>query len=768
MLDIATQLVRTTELQAKALELFFLRAKSAQQRYTSVLTKALGTSFADTSSALPLPWQLASTWQQYVLDSCQRGIITLDTLRRRGNDYLAHQIAGKPPVLHFEYEMVLDAREFDRPANYALVRIVPPAGVTIDPKRRPYVIIDPRAGHGPGIGGFKDDSQVGVALHEGHPVYFVIFFPDPEAGQTMLDVCEAERRFLRRVCELHPESPKPVLVGNCQGGWAAMMVASASPEDTGAVIISGAPMSYWGGSWTSGEGNNPMRYAGGALGGTWLASFTADMGHGLFDGAHLVSNFENLDPANTYWDKYYTLFANADTEPPRFLEFERWWGGYFLMNKEEIEWITQNLFVGNELWAGDVKVKGNALNLRQVQSPIIMFASMGDNITPPQQAFNWIADTYSSTEEIKARGQVIIGLLHQRAGHLALFVSGKVAKREHTQLVSVMKSIEALPPGLYAMKIDESKRPDGSTEYEVEFVEHQLEDLVKRLNRFDRLDEKPFAAVNAVADFNQRAYELLAQPLVQAASTPVSGWLGRVLHPLRVQHWSLSDLNPWLWWLEPATRVVQAQRQSAPPTNPWRRAEAAVSKCISASLDLYRDLRDATSEVVFFDTYGPLYFLYFHERTSGAAQASQGAVSRPQLPAAAFEVGGYAAALARAGELLERSGVPIPLARIERKHALMKEYAELLPVLSEHDWKVTRGQQDVIVRRDPERALLTLPQLLSDPNDRGRFLLVLERIVGDREFVAEPTHDQLEMVAHIRRLLGDDVSARSLPVAASA
>ncbi len=83
-------------------------------------------------------------------------------------------------MLHFDYEMVLDGRTLERPVNYALVRIVPPEGVKVDAKRRPYVIIDPRAGHGPGIGGFKDDSQVGVALRDGHPVYFVIFFPEPE------------------------------------------------------------------------------------------------------------------------------------------------------------------------------------------------------------------------------------------------------------------------------------------------------------------------------------------------------------------------------------------------------------------------------------------------------------------------------------------------------------------------------------------------------------------------------------------------------------
>ncbi len=51
-----------------------------------------------------------------------------------------------------------------------------------------------------------------------------------------------------------------------------MMLAAADPDDTGPIVINGAPMSYWGGAWSEGEGDNPMRYSGGMLGGTWLAS----------------------------------------------------------------------------------------------------------------------------------------------------------------------------------------------------------------------------------------------------------------------------------------------------------------------------------------------------------------------------------------------------------------------------------------------------------------------------------------------------------------
>ena len=63
----------------------------------------------------------------------------------------------------------------------------------VDDTKRPFIIVDPRAGHGPGIGGFKKDSEVGVALEFGHPVYFVIFFPEPEPGQTILDVVPPRR-----------------------------------------------------------------------------------------------------------------------------------------------------------------------------------------------------------------------------------------------------------------------------------------------------------------------------------------------------------------------------------------------------------------------------------------------------------------------------------------------------------------------------------------------------------------------------------------------
>jgi pimeloyl-ACP methyl ester carboxylesterase len=745
--------------------LFQRRSEIAREQWTSRVGKITEKMAALQAGALSSPWRLWEESWAYGVDAWQRSVLFMNTLHERGNNYLRHVAAGQPPVLHFDYETVLDARTFERPVNYALIRITPPAGVVVDPKKRPYVIIDPRAGHGPGIGGFKDDSQVGVALRGGHPVYFVMFFREPEPGQTLLDVCSVEAVFVRKVRELHPDSPKPAIIGNCQGGWAAMMLAASGPEDTGPIVINGAPMSYWGGSWGDGVVDNPMRYSGGLLGGSWLASLSADLGNGVFDGAWLVENFEGLNPANTWWDKYYHVFANADTEPPRFLEFERWWGGFYLMNREEIEWITRNLFVGNQLWQGGTRnSNGAAFDLRNIKTPIVLFASMGDNITPPQQAFNWVADVYGSTEEIKKRGQTIVGLLHHDIGHLGIFVSGKVAKKEHAQIVEVLESIELLPPGLYGMELTETRGEDGQVTYQVAFHERELEEVTARLNRFSRNDEKPFAAVAQVSELNQRAYELFARPLVQSMSNEQSAELLRKLHPLRLQRWGFSERNPWLSWLPGAATQVKALRAAVPKDQYFRQLEECNSELISAGLDYYRAIRDAVSEALFFQVYGNLLGqVHIADEVLPLADFAPTGELFVQEALEAIEEGGFDEAFARVSALLTKAG-DIPLSRLTLTQDLASDYAALLPDLPLDQWRRVRGEQEIIVRNAREEALITLPALVQDIAARERLSKLLDALVTDPRIKERLTlPEQITTLARIKEMLAAPQAASAAP-----
>jgi pimeloyl-ACP methyl ester carboxylesterase len=445
------------------------------------------------------------------------------------------------------------------------------------------------------------DSEIGIALKFGHPCYFVTFFPHPLPGQTIESVCSAEIAFMRRLRELHPgEDSKPFVIGNCQGGWALVMLASLAPELVGPILLAGSPISYWAGV----EGKNPMRYSGGLLGGTWLASLAGDLGHGKFDGAYLVNNFESLNPSNTYWSKLYNLYSKVDTERPRFLEFERWWGGHYLLNKEEMEWIAQNLFVGNKLSAGEVRSFDgkHRVDIRNIRSPIVVFASWGDNITPPQQALNWIPDLYRSVEDIRLNGQTIVYCLHEKIGHLGIFVSASIAKRETSELTSALELIDTLPPGLYEALITDTT-PDMpgqeylSGRYLIQFQPRTLEDVLKLDD--GRGDERAFEVVNRVSQINQGLYDSFVSPFVKAMSNDAAARVTRDLNPARMERWAFSDLNPWMWWVKGAAEWVRENRQPAAPDNPFARAEKTMSAQIEDALDRYRDVRDDLVERTF-------------------------------------------------------------------------------------------------------------------------------------------------------------------------
>ena len=713
------------------------RVRRAQQAFAQSALPALGAN----------PQQLWQDWWQYGVDFAQRSILFWDTLRERGNNWIAHERAGKPPLLAYDYEVIADGRGYERPVNYALLRIIPPEGVEIDDTLRPFIIIDPRAGHGPGIGGFKEDSEVGVALKAGHPVYFVVFHPDPEPGQTLADITDAEAEFVRIVDERHPHSAKPVLIGNCQGGWAVMMLAAARPDMTGPLVINGAPMSYWAGN----DGDNPMRYAGGLVGGAWVSLLASDLGAGKFDGAHLVQNFENLNPANTYWEKYYHLFDDVDDEAQRFLEFERWWGGFYLMNEEEIRWIVNNLFVGNKLAQGEARLgPGRYFDLKSIKQPIIVFASMGDNISPPQQAFNWISDLYSSTEEIKANGQTIVGLIHEDVGHLGIFVSGKVAKKEHTKIIEVLKYIQALPPGLYGMEIHEKTARDGSIEYDVTLHERKLEHL-KRMQKYDRVDEKPFEAVAALSELTERAYELLVRPAVRDATPEWAAKLLREMHPLRVQRWAFSDRNPWLAALPHAASMARSYRQPRAADNVGRRVETLYYECVSAAFDLYRDLRDASQEAAFFQIYGNLLSLQM---------ADQRAVIRRQAPFDAralpavrqvldeMDQGGLPEAVIRTGMLIVKAGGgKRSIAQMEHTRQLLAPTG-VLRGLGEDELRRLLHEETLVVEFEPLQAKRSLGKLVRGA-DRQKLHKVFDSLEADAGLDAR----QRNLLSELRTLV---------------
>jgi Protein of unknown function (DUF3141) len=147
---------------------------------------------------------------EYMVDAAQRSVLFFDVMRQRGNQYRKHLAETAPHVLDYKVELVLDGRTLDRPVNYGLVRVVPPPGIEVDPTRRPFVIVDPRAGHGPGIGGFKADSEIGVAFRRGIPAISSASCPTPFPAKPSRTSGAPKRFFSRRSSRSTPrrtESP---------------------------------------------------------------------------------------------------------------------------------------------------------------------------------------------------------------------------------------------------------------------------------------------------------------------------------------------------------------------------------------------------------------------------------------------------------------------------------------------------------------------------------------------------------------------------------
>ena len=678
---------------------------------------------------------------EYWIDAWQRSILFLEVLRQRGNVYRARQQESAPHVLEFGTELILDGRTFRRPVNYALVRIRPPKDIPTDPMKRPFVVVDPRAGHGPGIGGMKAESEIGVALEDGHPCYFIGFLPEPVEGQTIEDVWNAEAEFVREVARRHPENGKPVVIANCQAGWQTAIMAAIHPEVAGPLLLAGAPLSYWAGI----RGKNPLRYLGGMLGGTWLTSLAGDLGGGKFDGASLVANFESLDPANTYFEKPYNVYSKVDTEAERFLEFETWWGSPVLMNAGEMQWIADNLFVGNKLANGELRTsEGLQIDLRNIQSPIVVFCSWGDNITPPQQALGWVTDLYATDRELVANGQTIVYAIHETVGHLGIFVSGKIAAREHDEFAGAMDMIDMMPPGLYEAVIDDVSDDTANRELiEGKFLfrlEPRTLDDIRKLGGNDAKDNLKFEAVDRLSAINRRLYATYARPFVGALTPPAFGDWARKMHPNRVRFSIFADDNPAMRLVATTAEQIRKDRKTAAKDNPFGVFEEAMARTISGSLTAFGAARDAMTEQIFHFTYGSPLLQALVGIDPGVSESPRAPARDPvrekaqsqeraKLEAQYDKGGAVEAALRSIAFILKGNG-----GADERSFAVVKALHDAQPTgrpRSQAQLKQVLRDQALLLRLDEKRAVDAIPALLpKDAEEKARTLRAIQRVIA--------------------------------------
>jgi hypothetical protein len=504
-----------------------------------------------------------------------------------------------------------------------------------------------------------------------------------------------------------------------------------------------------------------MRYLGGLLGGTWLTSLAGDLGDGIFDGANLVANFESLHPDNTYWKKIYNVYSKIDTEPPRFLEFEKWWGSPVLLNAEEMQSIADQLFVGNKLVSGELhSSNGMRVDLRNIKSPIIVFCSWGDDITPPQQALHWILDLYDHEDEIVKAGQTIVYCLHQSIGHLGIFVSGKVATKEHEEFANAMDMIDLMPPGLYEAVItgiDETVENPELVQGDYLFgLEARTLDDIRKVGGNSPEDDLAFATAARVSEITQGVYSTLMRPAVRALVTEKGAELMRHSHPNRLRFEMFADENPFMRPVADWAETVRGNRRPASPDNPFLACERMVSDMITSGLEMWGKARDAATEAFFFNTYGSPML-----QAMVGLRADETSVSRRIGRDVAREAAAKQAAV-RLEQRIDQGGlieaavraliyVRLPEGKVdERGFAALKQISAELPAAKRVGiarFKEIVKEQYLILLLDAERAIAALPKLL--PANRRQCeeaLALVRRVLAARGPLPEEGGLRLERV----------------------
>jgi hypothetical protein len=383
---------------------------------------------------------------------------------------------------------------------------------------------------------------------------------------------------------------------------------------------------------------------------------------------------------------------------------------------------------------------GQKVDLRNIRSPILVFCSEGDNVTPPQQALNWILDCYADVNEIRAYGQTIVYTVHKTIGHLGIFVSGGVAKKEHAEFSSNIDLIDVLPPGLYEAtfeaKDDETTSADLVVGQWVMRCEARTLDDIRALGGNSPEDERRFAAAKRVSEINLAAYQKFVQPWIKTMATPrMAEWM-RNMHPLRLQYEAFSSQNPLMATVKDAAGEIDKNRKPVSKDNPFLAFQEQTSKQIVHVLDAWRDAQEALSEAIFLNVYGSPVLQAVVGIDPKSAPSSRREMSdehRAMLEKQVEELksrigsGGPREAAIRALLYVGSARGMVDERSIEALRKVRRDYGGARLTLPE--FKMLVREQFFMLLLDQEAALVSIPKLLPENVEQRREIFAAIRNV---------------------------------------
>jgi len=349
--------------------------------------------------------------------------------------------------------------------------------------------------------------------------------------------------------------------------------------------------------------------------------------------------------------------------------------------------------------------------------------------------------------------------VHDTIGHLGIFVSGGIAKKEHQEFASNIDLIDVLPPGLYEAVMTRKTADSASQDkivgdWIVRFEPRTLDD-VRAIVQPDPENERRFATVRRVSEINLGLYRTLFQPFVRASVNEQTAEWMKKLNQAELPFEIFSERNPLMQQVAQLAEQVRQQRKPIAADNPFLAWQTQMSDGIIAALDGYRDQRDAALEKM---------FLAIYSSPALQAMVGVGASDEPVRKKPGLDKAHVALIEARIAEL--RASIAEGGPREAAIRALLyigmgsgadeRMFNTLRQIRAENEgltlqaFKQTVREQYFKLHLDTEAAVAAIPKMLAgDPTRRTRILEALHRTV---RAAGELTGERAQRLARIEKL----------------
>ena len=206
------------------------------------------------------------------------------------------------------------------------------------------------------------------------------------------------------------------LVGLCQGGWMAAMIAARFPEKVNSLVLAGAPID-------TDAGDGPIKRMAHQSPISFYQELVA-LGGGLMKGKYMLQGWKNMNPEQHYIQDHIDLYEHIDD--PAYLAkeetFNRWYENPIDLPGRWYLQVIAQLFKENRLAKGEFIGLGRKLDLTNITCSTYLLAGAADDITTPEQVLG--AAKYLGTSADRIVQETVPG------GHIGLFMGARTLK-EH-------------------------------------------------------------------------------------------------------------------------------------------------------------------------------------------------------------------------------------------------------------------------------------------------------------------------------------------------